>query len=332
MSIIRYKKIFLLIAGVIVAASALTVAVLGVEPGIDFTGGSLMEVRYSGAVPEKVQVEERVATVGLGEFSVRQSEGEAGVSYLVSTRDLNEEERVRLEETLRSLTEGAEITRFTSVGPVIGAELADKAVWAIGAVLLLIVCYVAIAFAGIGKPVSSWIYGLMTITVLGHDILVPLAAMSVMGYFGGVEADILFVTALLTILGFSVNDTIVIFDRVREKLKQNRTEHRRTVQEVGGMPREEVTYTLTTPFGELVGQAIDDTMARSINTSLTVLLALGALYVFGGEVTETFALILIVGVVAGAYSSIFIASPLLVVYQEWQERRGSAAGKSVEQK
>jgi preprotein translocase subunit SecF len=161
----------------------------------------------------------------------------------------------------------------------------------------------------------------MTIIILFHDILIPIAFVSLMGYFFGAEVDVLFVTVLLTILGFSVNDTIVIFDRVREKLKLNRTESKTLIPVPGGKDEEKITYTLTRPFADLVGEAVDETMTRSINTSLTVLLALIALYVFGSSVTQMFVLSLMVGIVAGAYSSIFIASPLLVVYQEWLEKR-----------
>lgn len=320
MYIIRNKKVFLIIGFAIVAVCLGIVAMFGIKLGIDFTGGSLMEVTYT-TVPEKDTIEALVEEQALGEFAVRQSKSEVGDGYMVTTRDLNETERAALEAALLSQGEGGELARFTSIGPVIGQELADKAVWAIGGVLALIIIYVAIAFMGVGAPVSSWVYGFMTIVVLGHDILVPLAFISLMGEFAGVQADILFVTVLLTILGFSVNDTIVIFDRIREKLKQNRTESKRAIPVPGGKDEIEITYTLTKPFGDLVGQAIDETMSRSINTSLTVLLALGALYFFGTSVTDMFVLSLIVGVVAGAYSSIFIASPLLVVYQEWQERK-----------
>ncbi len=266
-------------------------------------------------------MEEAVANLNIGNSSVRQSDSEAGRGYLVTTRDLTDAERSSLESALGSIGGDSELVRFTSIGPVIGEELKDKAVWAIGAVLALIIIYVAFAFAGVGAPVSSWVYGFMTIIVLGHDILVPVAFMSLMGHFVGAEADILFVTVLLTILGFSVNDTIVIFDRIREKLTQNRTETRRNIPVVGGKGHVEVTYTLTKPFSEVVGTAIDETMTRSINTSLTVLIALIALNIFGSTVTQMFTLSLMVGIVAGAYSSIFIASPLLVLYQEWQEKK-----------
>jgi preprotein translocase subunit SecF len=321
MNIIRYKNIFLIIAGVIVTSCIVIVAFLGLKPSIDFTGGSLMEVRYS-VVPEKSLVESAVLDLGFeGGLSVRQSKSEVGVGYLISTRALSDAERVEMESVLLTLGEGGEVSRFTSVGPVIGEELKDKAVWAIGIVLILTICYVAFAFAGIGWPVSSWVYGVITIVVLIHDILVPIAAMSLLGYFIGAEADILFVTVLLTILGYSVNDTIVIFDRVRDKLKQHRTEKIRKVSVPGSAPIDEVTYTLSKPFGEIVGQAVDETMSRSINTSLTVIFALIALYFFGSSVTENFILTLMVGVIAGAYSSIFIANPLLVTYEEWRAKK-----------
>ncbi len=322
MNIIRYKKYFLIIAAFIVVASVAIVLTLGLKPGIDFTGGSLTEVRFT-VLPEKAEVESAVSALQYGGTSIRQSESEVGTGYLVSTKALSEAERVVLNTTLTSLGEGGEISRFTSIGPVIGQELKDKAIWAIGAVLFLTVCYVAFAFAGIGWPVSSWVYGLITIIVLIHDILVPMAAMSLLGYFLGAEADILFVTVLLTILGYSVNDTIVIFDRVRDKLKQHRAEQSKVINEPGGMKRTEITYSLAKPFGDIVGQAVDETMSRSINTSLTVLLALLALYFFGSSVTETFILVLMVGVLAGAYSSIFIANPLLVLYEEWKANKKS---------
>ena len=326
MDIIRYKKIFLIIAAVVVVSAVAIVLTLGLKPGIDFTGGSLTEVQYTN-LPDKSEVESVVAALDFGGVSIRQSDSDIGTGYLVSTKALSEEERVVLDNALTTIGEGGAITRFTSIGPVIGQELKDKAVWAIGAVLLLTVCYVAFAFAGIGWPVSSWVYGLITIIVLIHDILIPMAAMSLLGYFLGAEADILFVTVLLTILGYSVNDTIVIFDRVRDKLKQHRTEISKVINEPGGMKRTEVTYTLAKPFSEIVGQAVDETMARSINTSLTVLLALFALYFFGSAVTQTFILVLMVGVFAGAYSSIFIANPLLVLYEEWHTKKVTTGTK-----
>jgi preprotein translocase subunit SecF len=240
---------------------------------------------------------------------------------LVRTKDLTEEERIQLSDKVSSLGEEGEITRFTSIGPVIGEELKDKAGWAIFGVVLIIILYVAFAFAGIGTPVSSWMYGAITIFVLVHDVLVPTALMSVLGYLWGVEVDVLFVMALLAVLGYSVNDTIVVFDRVRENLTNNRTERKKKIKEPGGIEREEITYTLTAPYDEIVGTAVSQTLARSINTSITTLVALTALYFIGGSVTQTFALILFAGVLAGTYSSICIASPLVVTYAKYREEK-----------
>lgn len=323
MFFITHKKIFLIIGAIIFTGSALILATLGLRLGIDFTGGSLTEVSYSVA-PEKAALEARVTELDLGGFSVRETQDDAGRdAYLIRTRDLSETERATLTAVATEIGEGGEVARFTSIGPVIGQELRDKAGWAIGAVVLIIVLYVAFAFAGIGVPVSSWVYGLVTIVVLINDVLIPTAVMSLLGYFAGVEVDTLFVMAILAILGYSVNDTIVIFDRVRENLKKNRTEKRKKVVEPGGIEHEEVTYTLTAPYNTIVGNAVQETLARSINTSLTTAVALVALFFIGGTVTQTFSLILLVGVLAGAYSSICIASPLVVAYAEWKEKRAT---------
>lgn len=319
---VTYKKIFLIITAVIFIASIAIIGIFGVRFGLDFTGGSLLEVHYANT-PIKTQVEEAVSALNFGTVSVREAgqvEGEDS-SYMIRTRDLTEEERVTLEEAVLALGEEGMVEQFTSVGPVIGEELKGKAIWAIGGISLIIVLYVAYAFAGIGIPVSSWIYGAITILVLFHDILVPTALMAILGVLVGAEIDVLFVMALLAVLGYSVNDTIVIFDRVRENLKQNRTETKKKVIEPGGVEREVVTYTLTKPYAEIVGNAVSQSMGRSINTSLTTVVVLIALYFLGGSLTQTFALILLAGVVAGTYSSICIASPLLVAYNDWQEKK-----------
>ena len=314
------RKIFLTIAVVVMVGSALIIGTLGLNYGIDFTGGSLTEVAYE-SVPDKAEVEKIVTEQGFDDMSVRESVDEAGRNaYLIRTRDLTEPERAQLDEGVSSLGEGGEVTRFTSIGPVIGEELRSKAGWAIFGVVLIIILYVAFAFAGIGTPVSSWMYGAITIFVLIHDVLVPTALMSVLGYVVGIEVDVLFVMALLAVLGYSVNDTIVVFDRVRENLTKNRKEHR-TKRKEAGIVHEDVTYTLTKPYDEIVGSAVSETLARSINTSITTLAALTALFLFGGEVTRTFAMVLFAGVLAGTYSSICIASPLVVTYAKYKEAK-----------
>ncbi len=326
---IIYKKIFLFITIILFVVPIVLIGIFGLRFGIDFTGGSLLEVVYT-VDPTQSELEAVITPLELGGFTVRESQEVGGESgFLIRTRDLSDEERVQLEEVALGVGENGEITRFTSVGPVIGAELKDKALWAIVMVSLIIVLYVAYAFAGIGKPVSSWVYGAITILILIHDILIPTALMSILGVTMGAEIDVLFVMAILAVLGYSVNDTIVVFDRVRENLKANRTEAKTIIKVPGGMDREQVEYTLTKPFPEIVGSAVSQSMGRSVNTSLTTFITLTALFFFGGVLTQTFALVLMAGVLAGTYSSIFIASPLLVAYAEYKAtREGTVTTKS----
>lgn len=318
MFVITYKKICITLGALLIVGSLAIISVLGLKLGIDFTGGALTEVSYT-ELPDKAALESDLSLLGLGGFSLRASVDDAGRNgYILRTRDLTEEERIAVQSTLTAVGEEPDITRFTTIGPVIGQELRDKAVWAIGAVCLVIVLYVAFAFRGVSYPVGSWVYGGITILALLHDVLLPTAVIALLGHFVGLEVDVLFVMAILAVLGYSVNDTIVVFDRVRENLVQFRQEKKIKKKLEGGLEVEEIEYKLTKPFSAIVGEAVGQTLVRSINTSLTTALALVALYIFGGSVTQTFALVLLVGVVAGAYSSIFLASPLLVW---WAERK-----------
>lgn len=326
---IKYKNTLLWITAIIMLGSLAIIGTLELRLGLDFSGGSLLEVSYSDA-PTQTELEDRIADLDWGTASVRSTEASDGrTGVLIRTRDLTADERTTLETTVAELGADMTVERFTSVGPVIGDELKDKAVFAIAGVSIIIILYVAYAFAGIGKPVGSWVYGGITIFVLIHDILVPTALMSVLGYVMGAEIDVLFVMALLAVLGYSVNDTIVIFDRVRENLKANRVETKRTIKEVGKVDREEVSYELTKPFAELVGQAVSQSLARSINTSLTTLIVLTALFILGGSLTQVFALVLFAGVLAGTYSSLCIATPLLVTYAEYLERKAAITSEAV---
>jgi preprotein translocase subunit SecF len=191
------------------------------------------------------------------------------------------------------------VKSFDSVGPVLGAEALRKAYVSILLVLAGIVLFITFAFRKVSEPVSSWKYGLTAVIALAHDVIVPAGVFAVLGHFAGYEVDTLFVTALLVVLGFSVHDTIVVFDRVRENLKNSGT---------------------LKPFAEIVGDSISQTFVRSINTSMTTLLALVILYIFGGSGTEHFSLVLIIGIAIGTYSSIFIGSPLLVTLQKWSNK------------
>lgn len=327
MYFITHKNLFLGLAAAIVLGSIAVILGLGLHASIDFTGGSLTEVAYTTA-PAKTDLSAQLDQQGLGDYSLRQTVEDSGKpGYILRSRTLTEAEHVQINSILTSAGQGGTITQFTTIGPVIGKELQQKAFWAIGLVSLTVIVYVAFAFSRVSYPVGSWVYGAITILVLIHDVLVPTATMALLGHFLGAQVDTLFVTALLAVLGYSVSDTIVVFDRIRENLKLNRTEKKVRINEPGGMAREEVRYTLTKPFGEIVGQSITDTLLRSINTSFTTLLALLAVYFIGAQVTQIFALVLIAGVIAGAYSSICIASPLLVFIAERQGIDGTTQQK-----
>ncbi len=311
MYIIKHRRIFFSITAIVVALSIAITAIFGLKLGIDFTGGTLVE--FNCADCSKAVIDESLSGYDLGEYSLRQS-GDSG--FVLRTKALEGSQREAVLKTLAS--DGATISNFSEVGPTIGQELKDKALWAIGLVMLAIVLFIAFAFrpaivktetskTGIitvtrdSHGVSSWIYGLVAIIALIHDVLVPVGIFALLGYFTGAEVGVLFVMALLAILGYSVNDTIVVFDRVREHLKENADNKR------------------DEDFGETVGKALSETITRSINTSFTTLIVLLALYFAGPVVTQNFALTLIAGVIAGTYSSIFLASPLLVVIKKWRE-------------
>lgn len=323
MFFVTHKKVFFIVTGVIVALALGAVAVLGVRFGIDFTGGTLLEVTYPAGRPDKAAVEEQLSALPIGGYSLRPTDDSA---YLLRSKDLSEEERADVMRAL-SLNETmtVETVRLNTIGPVVGEELKNKAFVALGIVAIVIVLFVAYAFRRPSDPeeeegakkkkkdtteveygVSSFTYGYVAIIALLHDILVPVGVFAVLGAILGAEIDILFVMALLAILGYSVNDTIVVMDRVRENLRNNQE---RNVLE---------------PFQETVGRSLDQTIARSINTSLTTLLVLLALMVWGGEATRYFALTLMAGVVAGTYSSIALASPLLVVFHDRAEAKRQA--------
>lgn len=293
MFIITYKKIFLLFSLALTGAALALILVFGLNFGIDFTGGALTTVHYDGGRPAKADLETSLTALNIGELSLREA-GEDG--YLLRTRDLTEAERTAVVGAFGlGGTASPIIDQYTSIGPTVGKELRNKGLIGLAVVMLSIVIYIAIAFRAVTEPVPSWKYGSIAIVTLVHDIVIPLGVFALLGHYLGTTIDTLFLTALLVILGYSVNDTIIIFDRIRENLRLNKE----------GNKHED--------FEQTVGKSLSQTYARSINTSLTVLITLFAIYFFGGHSTESFALALILGVAAGAYSSIFIAAPLLVV-------------------
>lgn len=326
MFILKYRKLILALTAIILVGSVVIIGKFGLKQSIDFTGGSLMEVSYE-VLPEKPDLETKVSelenTIDLGGFSVQEAKDETGRDgFMIRTKTLTEDERVIVTEAATSVGEGGEVSRFTSIGPVMGKELRDKAAWAVAGVTLIVVAYIAFAFAGIAKPVSSLIYGLVTIFVLIFDVLLPTTVISIMGHTSGIEVDILFLTALLAILGYSVNNTIVIIDRIRE----NQIKHSiaKKVKPKAGEIREETEYVLQRPYDEIVGESVSQTMGRTINTSISTLIVLCAIYFLGGEVTKIFTLTFLVGVLSGIFSSICTANALLVTYHYYQLEQAKA--------
>jgi len=294
-NIIAKRKIWFALSGTLCLLSIIFLSIWGLKLGIDFTGGSILEVSYSEQRPDVTQVENALADLQLNSLKIQPS---GDKDYILRFEEIEETTHQEIVDKLSSISldgvedNGLTESRFEAIGPVVGQELKSKAIEAIIIVLILIILYIAYAFRKVSKPVASWKYGLAAIIALAHDILIITGVFSVLGYLLNVEVDILFVTALLTILGFSVHDTIVTFDRTRENLFKNQDK----------------------TFDEIVNISINQTLLRSVNTSLTTLLVLLAIYFLGGDTIKNFVLALILGIIVGTYSSIFLASPLLSIW------------------
>lgn len=297
MDIIGKKNIFLSVSGVLVLASIFALAFWGLRLGIDFTGGSLLEVEYMEKKPAADELEKRLAGIDLGNITI-QPTGERGA--ILRFKHVSEGEHQKIIDALGGgggEKKLLEIKHFDTIGPTIGNELKKSAFWALAVAASAIVLYISWAFRHVSQPVSSWKYGAVAVLALIHDIIIPTGVFSALGKIANQEVDALFITALLTIMGFSVHDTIVVFDRIRENL------HKMRVRE---------------SYEDIVSRSVNETLARSINTSLTTLLTLVAIFVFGGASVRGLALALILGITAGTYSSIFVASPLLVIWDRWK--------------
>jgi preprotein translocase subunit SecF len=298
MNISKHLNKFFILPLLLSILAVAAIALWGLKPGIDLSGGTLMHVTYSDTLPSVAHVQSAAKPLNLGEVRVQPS-GQNG--YAIRVRSLTEAEHQSLGKALATLGNVHE-DQYTSVGPVIGTELLHKGLLALVLVTICIILFIAFAFRQVSKPVASWKYGVVAIVTLAHDVLIPTGVFAFLGHFHGAEVDSLFIVGLLTILGISINDTIVVFDRIRENLALNEVHHK----------REE--------FAQVVGHSIMQTLARSINTSLTVVIVLGALWVVGPAATKDFALTLIIGMIAGTYSSMFLASPLLVAWERWQKK------------
>ena len=300
MFVVTHKRFFLILSCLFMLGSIAAVAFLGLNLGIDFTGGSIVEVEYEGIRPPVADIREALTEAGFGDVLI-QPTNERGV--IVRAQSLGEADHAKVLGALAGKEGKVTEKRFNSIGATIGSELQQKAMVALILTLLAIILYIAYAFRKVSEPVSSWKYGLVAIIALIHNTVIPVGAFAVLGaYFPDYQVDVLFVTALLAIFGFSVNDTIVIFDRIRENLRKNAEAraHR--------------------PFGEVVGSSIAETLTRSINISVAILLVIASLYFLGSPSTKEFSLVLGLGVIFGTYSSICFAAPLLVAVEKLQKK------------
>lgn len=285
------------ISTVLFIAAVVALFAWGLKFGIDFTGGSLLEVKFpDGARPEISAVEAGLKNLNLGSLNI-QPVDENGL--IMKFQDSTDEKHKEVISNLNGMIGGQasgnsiEELRYDSVGPSVGAELKKKSILAIFWVLLAIVIYIGIAFSKVSKPVSSWKYGVSALIAMFHDVIITLGVFAFLGKYFGMEINTPFVAAILTVLGYSVHDTIVVFDRTRENL-----------------PRSEES------FEDTVNTSLNQTLVRSLVTSLTTLLTLMAIIVFGGVSIRSFAIALTVGIFIGTYSSIFVASPLLVYWEK----------------
>jgi len=297
--IIQKRKFFLTFSTLAVIGSILALFFWGLNFGVDFTGGSLLEVGFKNYQPTVTEIQDSLKDIGLHGLVVQPTNDSIILRFKESTEEAHQAVLAKL-QTLAAAKTGASLTelQFDAVGSSVGQELKSKSFNAVAIVFVMIIIYISWAFKKVSKPVASWKYGVAAIIALIHDVLFILGVFSVLGHFYGIEINTPFIAAVLTVLGYSVSDTIIVFDRIRENLPKSQED-----------------------FENTVNRSVNQTITRSINTSISSTLALLAILFFGGDTIKDFALALVVGIFVGTYSSIFIASPVLVVWDNFTRRR-----------
>jgi preprotein translocase subunit SecF len=292
-SVVAWRKVWFTISGVTIALSIAALAVWGLRQGIEFTGGSLLVMRFANRpAPAEAAAElQKTKDVTVGSV-IAQPVGETDLQFRLRSLDGNESRAVV--EHMKGVYASSTELRFDAIGPVLGEELRTKSIQGLIVILLAILAYVAFAFRKVSYPVKAWKYGLVTLFAAFHDVIIPLGVFAVLGHFYGLEIGTPFIAAILTVMGYSITDTIVVVDRVRENLQK-----------------------MSGTFESIVDASIRQTFLRSFNTSVTTLLTLIAIVLFGGSSLHEFTLALIIGIAVGTYSSIFFASPLLVTMDKW---------------
>ncbi len=294
----KYKFLFFAISLLVLIPGLVSLFIYKLKPSIDFTGGTLLEIQITKPFGE-MSNEKILSIVRNEKIEISSVQSTNDNSYLLRTKAIDKDQNEKLKTALGKELGEINEKRFETVGPTVGEELTRKAVLAVIVASGAIVAYIAWSFRRVPKPYQSWKFGASAVIALLHDALLVLGVFSILGHFFHVEIDSLFVTAMLTVIGFSVHDTIVVFDRVRENLPK--------------MPK--------SSFEEVVDFSIAETLVRSLNTSLTVTLTLVALLLFGGETIRWFVVALLVGIISGTYSSIFNASPLLVLWEQVKPKK-----------
>lgn len=295
MSIVGLRRLWFTLSGALLLLSVLCIAVFGLNFGIDFTGGSLLELQVKGTRPAVEDVRSALGEAGFSNATIQETGAE---QLLIRTEHLDESMHQQLLTALETRFGEVDERRFDSFGPSVGVELRNRALIGVAVTLLLIGLYVAFVFRKVSEPIASWKYGVLTLVTAFHDVLVPLGVFAIAGKFFGWQVDSAFVAAILTILGYSINDTIVVFDRTRENLAHDSGQE----------------------FEAVVEHSVKQTLSRSMITGVSSLIALVAISIWGGESTRPFAVALIVGILVGTYSSIFVASPLLVTWEKWRKK------------
>ncbi|MBI3069867.1 MAG: protein translocase subunit SecF [Candidatus Levybacteria bacterium] len=300
MDIVGKKYFYFLVSLLVIIPGLISIALFGLRLSIDFQGGSRVEIQNSKFKIQNSEAEVRGIFRNQGiDISSLQKSGED--VYIIRAKPIDEKAYEKVTKALQEKFKGVKVLSFQTIGPTISRELTLNAFKALVLASVLIVLYIAWSFRKVPKPVSSWRFGVCAIIALLHDVLIVVGVFSILGKLFSVEVDSLFVTALLTVIGFSVHDTIVVFDRIRENLRR--------------MPE--------VAFSQVVNASILQTFTRSLNTSLTTMLVLFTLLLFGGETLRWFIVALLIGIASGTYSSIFNAAPLLVVWEEWSQKRKS---------
>jgi preprotein translocase subunit SecF len=295
--IIQKRRYWLGVSLLLLIPGMVALGFWGLDLGIDFRGGSLMTVEFPDTPPNTEAVTNALANTDVGETTVQPIGDRA---LVLRMPELSEEKHEEVLAALQAQFPEARELSFESIGPTLGRELQSKALQALLGVFIMIILFITWAFRRVSQgPVSSWVYGLSAFVAMFHDVLMVIGIFAILGHYFHIQIDSLFVTALLTVLGFSIHDTIVVFDRIRERLLTHPGES----------------------FEESVNVSLNQTLVRSLNTSLTTLFVLATLLLFGGHSIRSFVLALFIGIASGTYSSIFVASPLLVIWERWRSRR-----------